>query len=270
MTVATSYLTAAGAVLRRDMSLFMSYRTRLLTQLLTIAFTLTLFYYLSRLVGLRRFPSPDEYFAFVVIGLAILRVLVATLTTSTTQVQQELATGTFERTVVSPFGPMAGVISLTLFPTLLAAFTSTATIVLAGVLFGLELEWSTAPLAIPIGALSLLAFAPYGLAAASATLVFKQAIGGTTFLVAGISLVSGLYFPVDLLPDWLRWASEAQPFTPAVDLLRHVLVGTDLRHPAWAEVLKLVAFAVVLLPVSLLLLREAVGAAQRRATITEY
>ena len=270
MSVAGAYLAAAGATFRRDLSLFLSYRTRLVTQLLTVAFTLTLFYYLSRLVGLRSFRSPDEYFAFVVIGLAILRVVASTLTTTTTQLQQELATGTFERMVVSPFGPVAGVVSLTLFPTLLAVALSASMLVLAGLIFGLDLEWDTLPLAVPIGVLSLLAFAPFGIGAAAAALLYKQAASGAVFAVAGISLISGLYFPVDLLPDGLRWASEVQPFTPAVDLLRHVIVGTELRHPAAAELLKLAAFALVLLPVSVLALRASVRAAQRRATITEY
>ena len=41
--------------------------------------------------------------------------------------------------------------------------------------------------------------------------------------------------------------SEVQPFTPATDLLRHLLVGTPLEHPAAIELLKLVLFALVAL-----------------------
>ena len=63
-------------------------------------------------------------------------------------------------------------------------------------------------------------------------MAFKRA-PGIGFLLAGIALVSGLYFPVDLLPSWMRWLSEVQPFTPAVNLLRHVLVGLPMPDPAW-------------------------------------
>ena len=41
-----------------------------------------------------------------------------------------------------------------------------------------------------------------------------------------------------------------QPFTPAVELLRHYLVGTPMEDPAWVNVAKLVGFAVVLVPPS--------------------
>ena len=68
------------------------------------------------------------------------------------------------------------------------------------------------------------------------------------FIVAGIAIVGGLYFPIAVLPGWIRWASEVQPFTPATDLLRHLLVDTPLVHPAIVELLKLVGFTAVLLP----------------------
>jgi hypothetical protein len=60
-----------------------------------------------------------------------------------------------------------------------------------------------------------------------------------------------------------------QPFTPAVDLLRNLLVGTPLRDSPGVELAKLVGFTVVTLPLSLLLLRAAVQRGRRRGTIIE-
>ncbi len=51
------------AVMRRDLHVYLSYRTRLVSQVLTSLFSLTLFYYVSRLVHLRGFTSPASYFA---------------------------------------------------------------------------------------------------------------------------------------------------------------------------------------------------------------
>jgi ABC-2 type transport system permease protein len=101
-------------------------------------------------------------------------------------------------------------------------------------------------------------------------LVFKQAIAGTNWIVALISLIAGLYFPVKLLPDWIEWTSEVQPFTPTVDLLRNVLVGTPLENPAWRSVLIVLAFTVVLMPVSVWLLKKTVGVSRTRGTVLEY
>jgi ABC-type multidrug transport system permease subunit len=73
-----------------------------------------------------------------------------------------------------------------------------------------------------------------------------------------------------VLPTWIRWASEVQPFTPATDLLRHLLVNTPLVHPAGVELLKLVGFAAILLPLGVVLLRASIRYGQRSGTIVEY
>jgi ABC-2 type transport system permease protein len=100
--------------------------------------------------------------------------------------------------------------------------------------------------------------------------VFKQTNAGATFVIAGITLLAGVYFPVALLPDWISWLSEVQPFTPAVELLRHLISGTPSLHSPLVDVLKLMGWVVVLLPVSLRLLAAAIGYSRRRGTIIEY
>jgi ABC-2 type transport system permease protein len=116
----------------------------------------------------------------------------------------------------------------------------------------------------------VLAFLPFGVLMAAAVIVLKQAMSAGSFLAAGIAVVAGLYFPVALLPGWIEWTSDVQPFTPAVDLLRHLIVGTALESSAWTELARVAAFALALLPPSVLVLAAAVRVARRRGTITEY
>jgi ABC-2 type transport system permease protein len=261
---------AAAAIAKRDFLLFASYRSRVLTTLLTSVVSLTLFYYVSRLVHSSRVGSPDEYYAFVVVGLIIFAVLTSTLSMPVATLRAELQAGTFERMVVSPFGPVRSIASLLIFPLGVALVVGIFSLVFAGLVFGLQLRWSTAPLALPVALLGAAAFAPFGLVMTAAVVVFKQTNAGATFVIAGITLLAGVYFPVDLLPHWISWASDVQPFTPAVDLLRHLLVGTHLRDSVRLEVLKLIGFAAVTLPISILVLRVAVRASRRRGTLIEY
>jgi ABC-2 type transport system permease protein len=101
-------------------------------------------------------------------------------------------------------------------------------------------------------------------------LTFKGTNAGATFVVAGLSLVAGLYFPTSLLPDWIRWLSDVQPFTPAAELLRHLLLGTEMSGSALVALLKLIGFAAVMLPVAAIVLRTSVQRSRRTGTITEY
>lgn len=262
--------TAATAMLRRDWLIFTSYRLRFFTQLLGQLFSLTLFYYVSRLVHVEPFSSPSQYYAFAVVGLVILAVLNSTLSTPPALVRQELVAGTFERLYLSPFGPVGALLSMLLFPFTFAMVTAICMLAIAGIVFGLDVDWGTAPLAIPLGALGAMSFMPFGVLLLAVVIIAKQAVAGTTWVIAGISLIAGLYFPVTLLPNWIEWTSHVQPFTPATDLLRHVLVDTPLREDAWVSLAKLVGFTAVLLPVSVACVHRAIAISRRRGTIIEY
>ena len=257
------------ALVRRDLYIYMSYRTRFLTQIASVLFSLTLFYYVSRLVHIHGFQAPEKYYAFVVVGLSLLSVIYSCFMTPGL-VRQELVAGTLDRLILSPFGAVRSIIATTLFPLLYSFVLGALSLALACLIFGLKLHLSTAPLSIPVIVLALLAFTPFGLLFAALTIVVKQDNVGTSWVIAILSLVGGLYFPVYLLPHWAQLAGKLQPFTPATNVLRHLLVGSPLADPVGVSLLKLAAFAAVLLPTSILALSAAVRLGQRRGTIIEY
>jgi ABC-2 type transport system permease protein len=248
---------AISAVVLRDWRITLSYRTRFATHLLSLFFSLTLFHFISRLVHAASFTKSGAYFAFAVIGLITLQVLNSTLQVPQGALRGELVAGTFERFVLSPTGGVGGMLAMLVFPFLYALASGIAMLLFAGLAYGVHL----------LGALS---FAPFGVLFLSAVLLSKQSISGATFVVAGISLIAGLYFPVSLLPGWMRWLSEVQPFTPAVDLMRHVMVGTPLHHAALIDLAKVAGLTFVLLPASIWVLGKALRFSRRRGTILEY
>jgi ABC-2 type transport system permease protein len=267
----TEYGSAALAIFRRDFAMFASYRLRFVTTMVSLIVSMTLFYYVSRLVRADSVGSSDQYYAFVVVGLIILGVLTSTLSLPVATLRSELLAGTFERMIVSPFGPVRAVMSLLLFPVALSFVTATLSLLYATLVFGLDLRWPDALLGFPVALLAAAAFAPFGLLMCAGVVIYKQTNAGASFVVTGMTLVAGLYFPVSLLPDWIRWASDVQPFTPAVDLLRHLLVGTPLRDGSpLGDLLRIVGFLVVLMPLAVWALNGAVRLARRRGTLTEY
>jgi lipooligosaccharide transport system permease protein len=270
LSPAAEQLAGMVAVVRRDADRFFSYRTAALASAASELVSMILFYYVSRLVRVEPFPTPDDYFAFVVVGLVALQLANAVLYFPLYLLTTELVAGTFERLVVSPLGAVTGSIATMLFPFVSAVGASIAALAFAAVVFGLPLSWATVPLALPAAVLVGLSFAPLGILLMGAGLVMKRVSFLSGWLVTALSLLAGLYFPVALLPGWIRWASNVQPLTPAVDLMRHLLIGTSLPDPVWVEVAKLVGFAVVLLPPALWVLSAAVRVSRRRGTILEY
>jgi ABC-2 type transport system permease protein len=261
---------AALAVVKRDILVFRSYRLRFLGQVVAGFSTVAVTYYISRLVNVPPFREHDQYFAFAVIGLVIMEILFSTVGALPTHVRQELVAGTFERFVVSPFGASAGVLSMAVFPFMLALASGTITIAFAAIVFGMPIQWSTAALAVPLVILGCLSFAPFALLGAAAVIFVKQVQAGVNFVVLGIAFIAGFLFPVALLPGWIRWASDVQPFTPTVQLLRHVLAGTPMDGSAEMALLKVALAAVLLLPLATWALSLGIRQSQRQGTIIEY
>ncbi|MCZ7461904.1 ABC transporter permease [Streptomyces sp. WMMC940] len=51
-----------------------------------------------------------------------------------------------------------------------------------------------------------------------------------------LPLLSSAFVPVDAMPGWFRPFAEYQPFTPAIETLRGLLLGTGIGHNGWLAV----------------------------------
>jgi ABC-type multidrug transport system permease subunit len=227
-----------------------------------------MFFYVAKLVRADAVGPHGAYFAFVVVGIVTMAVLTSALNTAEV-VRMELMAGNFERMLISPLGPVAGAMSLAIFPIAYSTLFAGTMLTLAVAFYGVPLDPAGIPLALPVAALGAVAFAGIGMIFVGGMLAFKSAMG-SAWVIAGLGLLGGVYFPVKLFPGWIRWASEVQPFTPAVDLLRHLLVGVPSTQPVWLELLKIGGFTAVLVPGSAMILWFAVGLSRRRGTIMEY
>ena len=193
MTRLAPHAAAAAGIFRRDMTVYLSYRWRLGAQYVGVLFSLAVFFYISRLVRVPAFPTPQAYFAFAAVGVIILQVLQATLDIPVA-VRQELVAGTFERMAVSPFGPVASILSLFLFPIVSAVLTMLVTLALTALVFGVDASWSRVPLAIPVAVVGALALGAIALLFVAMIVRFKQAPGAAYVLAADLAR-RGLLLP---------------------------------------------------------------------------
>ncbi|NWF30596.1 ABC transporter permease [Streptomyces sp. PKU-EA00015] len=51
-----------------------------------------------------------------------------------------------------------------------------------------------------------------------------------------LPLVSSAFVPVDAMPGWFQPIAEYQPFTPAIETLRGLLLGSEIGHNGWLAV----------------------------------
>ncbi|MEU1425320.1 ABC transporter permease [Kitasatospora sp. NPDC005751] len=60
-----------------------------------------------------------------------------------------------------------------------------------------------------------------------------------------LPLISSAFVPVDAMPGWFQPIAEYQPFTPAIETLRGLLLGHGIGHNGWLAVAWCVALTVL-------------------------
>ncbi|PNG23834.1 ABC transporter permease [Streptomyces cahuitamycinicus] len=60
-----------------------------------------------------------------------------------------------------------------------------------------------------------------------------------------LPLLSSAFVPVDSMPGWFQPIAEYQPFTPAIETLRGLLLGTEIGHNGWLAVVWCLALTVL-------------------------
>jgi ABC-2 type transport system permease protein len=258
------------AIVRRDAWIFTAYRTRPFTQALDVFLSGALFYFVSGLIEPSRVGLRTSYFAFAIVGICAMRLASASLVSVPMSIRAEVMTGTLETIVLSRLGLIGAVFSATIFPIIISLLIAVVTLAESVLVFGLHLHWSTVALAVPFALLAALAFLPLSVFAVALTLVAKRAGSSVAYLTTGLSLTSGAFVPVSVLPSWLRWVSDVQPLTPALGLLRYALLGDPVGGGILAAVGKLIGFGIVLAPIGSWTLGRSIDFGRRFGTLTEY
>ncbi|MCL2553810.1 MAG: ABC transporter permease, partial [Actinomycetia bacterium] len=60
-----------------------------------------------------------------------------------------------------------------------------------------------------------------------------------------LPLLSSAFVPLHTMPGWFRPIAEYQPFTPAIETLRGLLLGTRIGHNGWLAVAWCLVLAVL-------------------------
>ncbi len=257
------------ALARRDLELARSYRLSLAFDVAWGVLDLLLYFFISKIVdsGAADLSGAPSYFSFAVAGIVMSLVVFSTSTEVAHRLRDEQLTGTLEILCAQPLRTVELALGVISFPLGFAVVRAAGYLVIAAIALDLD-----APEADWLGVLVMLvtaglAFAPIGILAAAATIVFKRAMSIASVIVFGMTFVSGALFPVDVLPGWLQAIGHAMPTSFAFEGLRNALFAGG----GWAwEALALLSFTVVALPCAVWLLAAAIERAKRSGTLGQY
>jgi ABC-2 type transport system permease protein len=257
-------LSKLGAFVRRDFLVAWSYRMSFVSDLLSLVSMTVVFYFVGLMVDESKLPTYDgtrvSYLEFAVVGIALGLFMQVGLDRVAGAVRNEQLMGTLESLLLTPTSSSVIQAGSVAFDLVYVPIRTAVFLLAVALAFGLHLE----PSGLLPAAAIVIAFVPFvwGLGVASAAVILTFRRGGGLIMTAtlGLALISGVYFPIELLPDWLSALAEVNPIALAIEGMRESL----LAGAGWSDVLPSVAVLAALSLASLALGQAAFRAALRR------
>ena len=168
--------------------------------------------------------SSVDYAAFVVPGLLASAAMMGAVMDSTWNVFFKIhESRLYHAMLATSLGPMDVALGEIAWALLRGVLYSTAFMIVVTPLGLIKSWWGL--LAIPAGAVIGFGFAAIGMACTSYMTNFQQ-IGMVNIILLPVTLFSGSFFPLSILPTWLENIVKWTPLTQGIDLMRMLTLGT--------------------------------------------
>jgi ABC-2 type transport system permease protein len=205
---------------------------------------------------------------YLLIGTAMWSYLSAIFDVVAETITWERWEGTIEYTLMAPVPRLIHLLGTCVYAVVYSAVRATIIFAVVVLMFGVDLARAnllTALLVVVFGSVSMIGLSIF---AAILPLLFTERGAQMTFVIhSSLLLVSGVYYPVDVLPPWLEFVS---PFSPITYVLRGVraglLDGMGVQAVA-GDLAVLAIMGVVLVPVGLLVFITAERYAKRTGAL---
>jgi ABC-2 type transport system permease protein len=218
----------------------------------TIANTLTIVF-ISRGVDLTP-VARNELATKLLVGGVIWAFLGVIFEIVTETVAWERWEGTIEYTFMAPVSRPVHLIGMGIYAVLYGLVRAAAVFVAVVAFIGIHLPHANYGAAVALLAIASISFIGVGMMTAVLPLISPEKGTQLGFVAQGLMLVvSGVYYPVSVLPSWMQWIAKISPATYALRGNRdQVLLGAGLR---WDDVWPLLVIGAFSIPIGLLVFR---------------
>ncbi len=218
----------------------------------TIANTLTIVF-ISRGVDLAP-AARNELATKLLVGGVIWAFLGIIFEIVTETVAWERWEGTIEYTFMAPVSRPVHLIGMGVYAVLYGLVRAAAVFVAVVLFIGIHLPHANYGAAIALLAIASISFIGVGMMTAVLPLISPEKGTQLGFVAQGLMLVvSGVYYPVSVLPSWMQWIAKISPATYALRGNRdQILLGAGLR---FGDVWPLLVIGALSIPIGLVVFR---------------
>jgi ABC-2 type transport system permease protein len=174
--------------------------------------------------------------------------------------------GTIEYTFMAPVSRPVHLIGMGVYAVLYGLLRAAAVFAAVVVFIGIHIPHANYGAAVALLAIASVSFIGIGMMTAVLPLVSPEKGTQLGFVAQGLMLVvSGVYYPVSVLPEWMQWIAKISPATYALRGNREqILHGAGL---AWADVWPLLVIGAFSIPIGLVVFKAGERYAKKRGKL---
>jgi ABC-2 type transport system permease protein len=221
----------------------------------TIANTLSIVF-ISKAAGLS--PEKENQLTTVLlIGAVIWAYLGIIFEILTETVAWERWEGTIEYTFMAPLSRPVHLIGMGLFAIAYGLVRATLIFGVVAAMFGLHMPDANFGTAILLLGIASVSFIGIGMMTAVLPLISPEKGTQLGFMAQGVMLVvSGVYYPVSVLPDWMQALSTISPATYALRGIRSAILEGATPTDVWGDIWPLLVIGAIAIPLGLWVFRR--------------
>jgi ABC-2 type transport system permease protein len=176
--------------------------------------------------------------------------------------------GTIEYTFMAPLSRPVHLIGMGLFAVGFGVVRAGIVVTVIAAFFGLHMPDANFLAAVLVLAVASVSFIGIGMMTAVLPLISPEKGTQIGFVGQGILLVvSGVYYPVSVLPGWMQWLSKISPATYALDGIRKAILDGAGVGAMWSSIWPLLIIGAVAIPLGLEIFRRGERHAKRHGKL---
>jgi ABC-2 type transport system permease protein len=271
---ATWFARVLAAFVRRELAEVSGYRAAFVTRLSGFVFQVVALVFFARFVGAAANPHMaaygGNYLGFLAIGFLATELQQVGVAGLARRVRTAQIMGTLEAELATPAPAWLVLAAAPVYEFGTAALRSAAYLWGATLLVGLQLP-RTNVLTVFVGVpLVLAAFIGLGLFTAGSTMLVRRSNPVSAILGSLSFFLSGVVYPVSVLPAWLRAVGHVLPLTHVLVVLRAAFLQDAPPSAIGGSLAALAIFAVVLIPAGAATFAYALRRARVDGSLTHY
>ena len=223
----------------------------------TVANTLTIVFIAKGIEATGGQIDVDKVTTTLLVGAVVWAYLGIIFEILTETVAWERWEGTIEYTFMAPLSRPIHLFGMGAFAIVYGIIRAILLFGVVALFFDLNLSQANFAAALVVLLVASISFIGIGMMTAVLPLISPEKGTQLGFIAQGLLLVvSGVYYPVSVLPEWMQWISVISPATYALDGMRDAIIDGDGLSKMWDEIWPLILIGIVSVPLGLEVFRR--------------